>query len=71
MYIFDLRVNVTRSIAQYPLHHVVYASAKFEVAMTSGLGGETITRNVTDGQAYGQTDVRTDGRTDGPTLVRN
>ena len=45
----DLGVKVTPKIAQYPLHHVIYASAKFEVAMTKGLGEDTITRNVTDG----------------------
>ena len=42
----DLGVKVTRNIAQYPLDHVIYASAKFEVAMTNGLGEDTITRNV-------------------------
>ena len=64
----DLGVKVTRNVTQYPLHHVIYASTKFEVAMSNGLGEDTITRNVTDGQ----TDARTDGQTDdGPTLVRN
>ena len=61
----DLGVKVTRNVAQYPLHHVIYASTKFEVATSNGLGGDTITRNVkTDGQRHGQMD-------DGPTLVRN
>ena len=65
---FDLDLGVTRNVAQYPLHHVIYASTKFEVATSNGLGGDTITRNVTDGR----TDARTDGQTDdGPTLVRN
>ena len=50
----DLGVKVTRNVAKYPLHHVIYASTKFEVATSNGLGGDTITRNVTDG--------RTDGR---------
>ena len=64
----DLGVKVTRNFAQYPLHHVIYASTKFEVATSNGLGEDTITRNVTDGR----TDARTDGQTDdGPTLVRN
>ena len=58
--LFDLGVKVTRNVTQYPLHHVIYASTKFEVAMSNCLGEDTITRNVTDGQ--------TD---DGPTLVRN
>ena len=38
-----------RNVTQNPLHHVIYASTKFEVAMAYGLGGDTITRNVTDG----------------------
>ena len=64
----DLGVKVTRNVAQYPLHHVIYASTKFEVAGSNGLGGDTITRNVTDGRTDAQTDGQTD---DGPTLVRN
>ena len=61
---FDLGVKVTQNVTQYPLHHVIYAPTKFQVATSNGLGEDTITRNVTDGQ----TDARTD---DGPTLVRN
>ena len=49
---------------QSPLHDVTYAATKFESAMPNGLGGDTFTRNVTDGQ----TDRRTD---DGATFVRN
>ena len=49
---FDLWVNVTRNVAQYPRYHVIYSSAKFEVVMTNGLGEDTTTRNVTDGQTY-------------------
>ena len=60
----DLGVKVIQNVAQYPLHHVIYASTKFEVATSNGLGGDTITRNVTDGQTDGQTDDR-------QTLVRN
>ena len=60
----DLGVKVTRNVTQYPLHHVIYASTKFEVATSNGLGEDTITRNVTDGQTHGRKD-------DGPTLVRN
>ena len=44
----DLVVKVTRNIAQFPLHHVIDASTKFEVAKSYGLGEDTITRNVTD-----------------------
>ena len=38
-------VKVSRSIAQYLLHHVTYAPATFIVAMNNGLGGDTLTRN--------------------------
>ena len=31
-------VKVTQSVAQYPLHHVTYVLAKFEVATSNGLG---------------------------------
>ena len=31
--------------AQYPLHHVTYTHAKFEVAKSKDLGEDTITRN--------------------------
>ena len=63
--IFDLYlgVKVTRNVAQYPLPYVTYSTTKFEVATSYGLGGDTFTRNVTDG--------RTHGRTDGPTLTQN
>ena len=33
-----LGVKVTQNVAQYPLHHVTYAPAKFEVAMSNSLG---------------------------------
>ena len=58
----DLGVKVTRNVAQYPLHHVIYASTKFEVATSNGLGGDTITRNVTDGRTDALTDRRTTDR---------
>ena len=29
----------TRKVAQYPLYHMTYAPAKFEVAMSNALGG--------------------------------
>ena len=51
----DLGVKVTGNVTQYPLHHVIYASTKFEVATSNGLGEDTITRNVTEGQTDGQT----------------
>ena len=37
-FIIDLDLGVTQNIAQYPLYHVTYANAKFEVAMSNGLG---------------------------------
>ena len=44
----DLGVKVTRNITQCPLHHVIFASAKFKVATSNGLGEDTITGNLTD-----------------------
>ena len=37
---FDLYLGVkgTQNVAHYPLHHVTYAPAKFEDAMSNGLG---------------------------------
>ena len=46
----DLRVKVTQNVAQYPLHHVTYSATKFQVAASNCLGGDTVTRNVTDRQ---------------------
>ena len=60
----DLGAKVTQKIAQFPLHHVIYASTKFVVATSYRLGEDTITRKVTDGRMYRRKD-------DGPTLVRN
>ena len=53
----DLWVKVTQNVAQYPLHHVPYAATELVVARFNGLGGDTFTRNLTDGR----TDARTDG----------
>ena len=54
---FDLRVKVTRNVAQYPLHHVtIYSATKFEDATSNSLGGDTLTRKVTDGRTDGQTE---------------
>ena len=47
--LFYLGVKVIGNVAQYPLHQVTYAATKFEVATSNGLGGDTFTRNVTDG----------------------
>ena len=50
LFYLDLGVKVTRNVTQYPLHHVIFASTKFEAATSNGLGEDTITRNVTDGR---------------------
>ena len=36
----------TQNVSQYPLHHITYAPAKFEGAMSNGLGGNAFTRNI-------------------------
>ena len=41
---------LTFDLDQYPLHHVTYSATKFEVVTSNGLGGDTFTRNVTDGR---------------------
>ena len=40
LFTFDLYlgVKVTLNVAEYPLHHVTYSPAKFEVATSNGLG---------------------------------
>ena len=48
----DLEVNVTQNVAQYPLRHAIYASAKLKVVRSNGFGEDTITRNVSDGHTY-------------------
>ena len=60
----DPKVKVTQNVAQCPLHHVIYAPAKFAGASCNNLGGDAFTRNLTEGR----TDRRTDDRL---TLVRN
>ena len=40
---FYVRVEVTCNVAQYPLHHVVDAATNFEVATSTGLGGDAFT----------------------------
>ena len=41
---------------------MTYLGTKFEITMSNGLGGDTFTRNVTDGRTYAHTHGRTDGR---------
>ena len=50
------RVKVTQNVAQFPLHHVIYATAKFAIAMSNGLGGDAFTRNLTNGRTHARTD---------------
>ena len=38
---------------------MTYSATKFEVATSKHLGGDTFTRNVTDGQSHRQTDFDT------------
>ena len=45
---FNLRVEAACNVAQYPLHHVVDAATKFEVATSNGLGGDAFTRKLFD-----------------------
>ena len=40
----DLGVEVSWNIAQYPLHYVTFATAKFEVAMSNSLWGDAFSR---------------------------
>ena len=37
LYDLELGVKVTQNVAQYPAHHVTYATSKFAVAMSNGL----------------------------------
>ena len=40
----DLRVEVTRNVAQCPLHYVTYAPIEFEVTTPKDLEGDAFTR---------------------------
>ena len=46
LFTFDLyrQVKDAQNVAQYPLHHVTYAPAKFEVATSNNLGEDAFTR---------------------------
>ena len=46
----------------YLSHHATYSAIKFEVTTSYGLGGDTFTRNVTDGRTDRQTNGRTTDR---------
>ena len=45
--VFDVGLwfEVTQNVAQYPLHHVTYAPAKFEVATSNSLGRDPLQEN--------------------------
>ena len=49
------RVKVTRNVSQYPLHHVTYVPAKYEVATSNGRGGDAFTIIKRNGRAVAQT----------------
>ena len=56
----DLDVEGHAKCNRFPLHHVTYILAKFEVATFNGLREDTITKNVMDGGMGGrQTDFCT------------
>ena len=40
---FDLGLNMTQMITQYPLHYVIYTTAKFYFATSHDLGGDAFT----------------------------
>ena len=44
LFYLDLGVNVTRNVAQCPLHYVTYAPTEFEVTTSKGLGRDTVTK---------------------------
>ena len=44
LYDLDLGVKVTQNVVYYHPHHVTYASANFEVALSNGLREDAFTR---------------------------
>ena len=44
LYDLEFGVKVTQNVAQYHPHHVTYAPANFEVAMSNGSGEDAFTR---------------------------
>ena len=44
LYYLDLGVKVTQNVSQYHPHHVTYAPANFEVAISNGMGEDAFTR---------------------------
>ena len=54
----DHKVKVTQNAAQFPLHHVIYAPAKFAVASSNGIGGNAFSRNLMKGRTNRRTTDR-------------
>ena len=52
LYDLDLVVKVTHNDVQYPLNHMTYAPAKFEVATSNSLGEDGFTRKYIICQGY-------------------
>ena len=50
----DPNVKVKQNVAQFPLHHVIYAPAKFAVATSNDLGEYAFTRILTEGPTDGR-----------------
>ena len=80
-YDLDIVIKVTQNVVQYPPKHITHAPAKFEVAMSNGLGEDAFTSKYIiwpwpQGQGHMKCclvpstscDLCID---DGPTLVRN
>ena len=44
--LFDLEVKVTQRVAQYLLHYVTYAHAKFAVVKSNSLGDAFTRKNI-------------------------
>ena len=42
-YDLDIVIKVTQNVVQYPPKHITHAPAKFEVAMSNGLGEDAFT----------------------------
>ena len=49
---FNLGVEATQSVAQYPLHHMTHAPAKFEAVTANCLGGDAQYLTLTLGIIY-------------------
>ena len=59
----DCGVKVTQNVAQYPLHHVTVAPAKFEIATCKCFEGDAFTIK-RDGKPHARTYVQVEGQKD-------